>query len=205
MIGILLLGGGGHCRACIDVIEGTEQYEVAGIVERADFRNATVLGYPVLGRDEDLARLLSVYPNVLVTVGQISTAEPRRLLYERAAALGAAFPSVRAGSAAVSRHAQLDAGAVVMNGAVVGPGALIGVNCIVNNLALVEHDVQLGPHVHVATGARVNGAAQIGTGAFIGSGAIVHQGVSIGEGCIVPAGVVVRRDIPAGSLVRALR
>ncbi|WP_428995778.1 hypothetical protein [Lamprobacter modestohalophilus] len=28
-----MLGGGGHCRACIDVIEAGVSYQIAGIVD----------------------------------------------------------------------------------------------------------------------------------------------------------------------------
>jgi hypothetical protein len=30
---ILLLGGGGHCRACVDVIEAEAKYQIVGIVQ----------------------------------------------------------------------------------------------------------------------------------------------------------------------------
>ena len=30
---LVLIGGGGHCRACIDVIERENKYQIAGIVD----------------------------------------------------------------------------------------------------------------------------------------------------------------------------
>jgi hypothetical protein len=33
MKSLLLIGGGGHCRTCIDVIETEGKYKIAGIVK----------------------------------------------------------------------------------------------------------------------------------------------------------------------------
>ena len=30
---IILIGGGGHCKSCIDVIESNNMFDIAGIVE----------------------------------------------------------------------------------------------------------------------------------------------------------------------------
>lgn len=30
---IILIGGGGHCKACIDVIETERKYRIAGIID----------------------------------------------------------------------------------------------------------------------------------------------------------------------------
>jgi len=55
---ILLIGGGGHCRSCIDVIEAEGKYKIAGIVNQPGGNREPVLGYEVLGNDEDLPELL---------------------------------------------------------------------------------------------------------------------------------------------------
>ena len=47
-----------------------------------------VLGYPVLGTDEDLTQLREKYEFALVTVGQIKSATPRKRLYAQLIALG---------------------------------------------------------------------------------------------------------------------
>ena len=33
---IILIGGGGHCKSCIDVIESTNEFSIAGIVDTKD-------------------------------------------------------------------------------------------------------------------------------------------------------------------------
>ena len=52
---ILLIGGGGHCRSVIDVIELEKKYEIAGIVDKKELLNEEILGYKVIASDEDLS------------------------------------------------------------------------------------------------------------------------------------------------------
>jgi hypothetical protein len=44
---ILLVGGGGHCHSCIDVIEVEGAFSIQGIVEQSGESPVQVLGYPV--------------------------------------------------------------------------------------------------------------------------------------------------------------
>ncbi len=205
MTSLLLLGGGGHCRSCIDVIETTGQYEIVGIVQPLSDGQAPVLGYPVLGDDDDLPVLLQRYPHALITVGQIKTPAIRRRLYQRVQELGGTLPVVISPHAHISRHASVEAGTIVMHGALVNAGARIGANGIVNSQSLIEHDVEIGAHCHIATGARVNGGTRIGPGCFIGSGAILREDISIGEGAIIGAGCTVLHDVPAGTMLGGAR
>ena len=75
MKSLLLVGGGGHCRACIDVIEAEGKYKIVGIVERDGESGSPVLGYEVLGNDDNLPELLKKCPIALITVGQIKSAD----------------------------------------------------------------------------------------------------------------------------------
>lgn len=202
MTKLLLVGGGGHCRSVIDVIEAGNIFSVRGIVQPAQDGSAPVLGYPVLGDDGALPELLREGCEALVTVGQIRSASLRRRLYDQLTSLEARLPVVISPLAHVSRHAEVGRGSVVLHAAVVNAAARIGENAIINTMALVEHDVFVGDHCHVATGARVNGGAAIGAGTFIGSGAIIHQGVRVGCDCVIGAGTVVAKDIPDGTLLR---
>jgi len=203
--GLLLVGGGGHCGSCIDVIEADARYRIRGIVDQNPPAAADMLGYPFLGDDSFLPALLQGGGNALVTVGQIRSAEPRKRLYALLKSLGATLPGIVSSHAHLSRHAGIGEGTVVFHGAIVNAGAIVGHNGIVNSRALVEHDSIVGDHCHISTGAIVNGGCTIGEGTFIGSGAIVHNGVNIGSGCVIAAGTVVKSDVPDGTLLRGDR
>lgn len=71
---ILLIGGGGHCKAAIDVIEQENRYNIAGIIDKKELIGSDVLGYKVIGCDADLSSLRTQYSNAIVTAGQIKCA-----------------------------------------------------------------------------------------------------------------------------------
>ena len=79
---ILLVGAGGHARACIDVIEQEANFSIKGLVGLPHEVGSSILEYPVLGADEDLPVLISDCVNVLVAIGQIKTPEPRIRVFD---------------------------------------------------------------------------------------------------------------------------
>lgn len=196
---ILLLGAGGHARACMDVIEQQGQYEIAGLVGMPEEVNARNLGYSVIASEDDLPELAKAYRYALVTVGQIGSAENRMRLYQLAVELGFELPTIVSPLAHVSRHATVGAGTIVMHGAIINADARLGNNCIVNTKALIEHDATVEDHCHISTGAVLNGNVRLGVGSFIGSGSTIREGVAIGRACIVGMGAAVRHDQPNGT------
>lgn len=203
MNAILLVGGGGHCRAAIDVIETQGHFRIEGIVQPRSHGHEAVLGYPFLGEDDDLPNLLKEIPNALVTVGQIKSSEIRRRLYYRLKELNARIPVIASPNAHVSRHAEVGEGTLVMHAAVINAGARIGRNGIVNSLALIEHDAVIGDHCHLSTGSRVNGAVVVESNCFVGSGAILREGVRIGVNSVIGAGCVVLCDVEPNTFMKA--
>lgn len=78
-IPLILIGGGGHCIACIDVIESTRRFEILGILDLPHKMKSKVLKYEVIGMDEDIKKYLSVCRNLFITIGHLKN--PRRGSY----------------------------------------------------------------------------------------------------------------------------
>ena len=189
---IIMIGAGGHCRSCIDIIEQEGRFTVAGVVDQPNSETGSVLGYPVLGTDADLPRLRKQYAFALVAVGQIKSASVRIQLFERLKSLGFELPVILSPRAYISKHAKVGAGTIVMHDALINAGASVGENWIINSKALIEHDATVGSHCHISTGAIINGGVRVGSGTFFGSNAVSVHGVSIPEGSFVPAGSLER-------------
>ncbi len=187
---ILLIGGGGHCKSVIDVIEQENRFEIVGIIDKKEFIGHDVLGYKIIGCDEDLKALRQNYAHALVTVGQIKSHENRMILFDTLKYLDYALPTLISPLAYVSKHAYIGEGTVVMHHALVNARASIGKNCIVNTKALIEHDAMIEDHCHISTGAIVNGGVQIKMGTFYGSNATCKEAIEI------------RGFIKAGSVVK---
>lgn len=201
MESLLLIGGGGHCKSCIDVINHFGRYEIQGIVERAEGFNYDIIkNQKVIGYDKDLPQLIEVYKNALVTVGQIKSSHTRRKLYTLLKELNASLPVIVSPNAYVSKNSEISEGTIVMHNAVVNTDTKIDENCIINNMALIEHDVVIGSHCHISTGAKVNGGVKIESDVFVGSGAVIFEGVKIGKGSVIGAGTTVIKDIPRESI-----
>jgi sugar O-acyltransferase (sialic acid O-acetyltransferase NeuD family) len=198
---IVLIGAGGHAAACIDVVEQHGGFHVAALVGTAAEVGTRVLGYPVVGGDEQLAGLAGRYRNALVAVGHIRTSEPRIRLFATLVELGYVLPVIVSPRAYVSPHASVGSGTIVMHGAVVNANAHVGRNCILNSMSLVEHDAIIGDHCHLATAAAVNGGAFVGARSFVGSQSSVREKVRIGDDCLIGMGCRVLHDCAAGTRV----
>ena len=195
MIELVLIGGGGHARACIDLIQASDQFQILGILDRSELVGTDVLGIPVIGTDEDLPVLVKKNLSFLITLGQIKTPDLRIRIYKRIKVLGGLLSTVIATSAHVSPFAQIGEGSIIMGKAMIGPGVRIGENCIINTNALVEHDSVVGKHCHISTGAIINGGCQVGDGVFVGSRAVLRQDIRIGDRKIISMGAVVFGDV----------
>lgn len=201
MTDLLLIGGGGHCRSCIDVIEIKVGFGIRGIIKPPSDGMGGAFGYPILGSDDDLPALLKETPYALVTVGQIKSPEVRIRLYEMLKKLGAKLVKIVSPLAYCSERASINEGTIMMHFSSVNAGANIGANCIINSHALIEHDVKIADHCHISTGVRINGGAIIGKGTFIGSGTIIKENILIGENVVISAGQLIMEDVPDGTVI----
>ena len=184
---IILIGGGGHCHSCIDVIEQENRFEIIGIIDNNKPLTSTVLGYKVLGNDEGLASLFNDVTFAMITVGQIKTSLFRNDLYHKLLTLGYQLPVSISPIAYVAKDVCIGMGSMIMHGAIINRSACIGNNTIINTKALIEHEVKVGSHCHISTNAVINGACTIGDNTFIGSNAVIVQGVNVPNNSFIKA------------------
>lgn len=189
---LILVGGGGHCKSCIDVIEKEAKFQVAGIVDTKTKIGQNVLGYPIIGSDEDLEAISNHYCFFLITLGQLESPEKRIRLYNYVTSIGGTFPTIVSPFAYISKYATIKDGTIIMHFALVNANAIIGENCIVNTKALIEHDAIIGNHCHISTNAIINGGVKIGCCSFIGSAAVCRQEIEISNYSFIKANSVVK-------------
>ena len=183
---IILVGGGGHCASCIEVILSSDTYSIFGIIDGTDKLNEQVLGIPVIGSDAELLAFKESCEFALITVGFVKTSEIQ---------IGYELPVIIANTAYKSVECEISNGTILMHQVMVNARASIGANCIINSKALIEHDATIGNNCHISTGAIVNGNCTIGDDCLIGSGSVIKHGVEIVSGCVIGAGAVVVSSI----------
>ncbi len=176
---IILIGGGGHCRSVIDVIEQENRFEIAGIIEKYVGESEAVLGYPLIGTDDELHILREKYDYAFVTIGHIASNSVRVKLFNKLKEFGFTIPVIVSPFAYVSKHAKIADGTVVMHHALVNAAVEVGENCIINSRTLIEHDVIVGNNCHISTGVILNGSVCVEENSFVGSGSVVKQGIKV--------------------------
>ena len=187
---IILIGGGGHCKSVVDVIEQECKFEIAGIIDQPELLGSDVLGYSIIGTDSDLDYLAKKYKYAIVTVGQIKSPLLRIKLFNLAIKAGFVLPSIVSPNAYVSQHASIGNGVVVMHNALINANAIVGDNCIINSKALIEHDCHISKHCHISTNAVINGGVVVESGCFIGSSATTKESIIIQKNSFIKAGSV---------------
>ncbi|CAL8972104.1 MAG: hypothetical protein BGO38_13240 [Cellulomonas sp. 73-145] len=193
---VVILGNGGHARACLDAWDPASQLEPVGYLapEPGD-----VLGLPHLGTDAQLAELMA--GGLTAAFVALGSNHLRSQLTSRALAVGFRLVTVLAPTAVVGATAAVGAGSVVMHRAVLGAKARVGEGSIINTGATIDHDCVIGDFVHIAPGVNLAGTVTVHDRAMIGIGASVVPGVTIGADAVVGAGAVVLHDVPAGRTV----
>lgn len=192
---LILIGGGGHCKSCIDVIEQEGKYHIAGIIDIKENVGNKVLGYTVIGCDDDLNRILKEYNNFFITVGQIDTSYTRRKLYQLLNDENIVFPIIKSPSAYISKYSKLGKGSILMHNSVVNAESQIGSFNIINTNAVIEHDSIIGDFNHISVSSTVCGSVNIGNDCFLGSNSTVRNNININNSIIVGANSFVNRSL----------
>jgi len=189
---ILLLGGGGHCKSVIDIIEQENKFSIAGIIDKKELMGSKVLGYSVIASDDELESLSKQYKYACITVGQITSPSIRIKLFDTAKKLGFSLPSIISPRAYVSKHAKIEEGTIIMHDVVINSDAKISKNCIINTKALIEHDSEIDENCHISTGAVINGGVKVEKNCFIGSNAVTKESITIKANSFIKAGSLVK-------------
>lgn len=185
---LYLVGGGGHCHSCIDVIEQEGAFRIRGIFDVKNNLSKSILGYKVIGVDDDLNKFIAPENYFLITVGQIRNFQKRADIFNRLLSAGANLPNIISPRAYVSKHVLFGKGNIVMHDVLINANVKIENNNIFNSKCLIEHDVVVESHCHISTAAIVNGNCRIASGVFVGSNAVIEQGREIPKEELVSAG-----------------
>jgi UDP-N-acetylbacillosamine N-acetyltransferase len=192
---VFVYGASGHGKVVADILLAGKDSRLAGFVDdRVELQSTSVLGLPVLGDGDWLAREASRM-RVAVALG-IGDNAARQRVAEKCLGWGVELVTLIHPTATVSGSAQLGSGTVVMAQAVINSDAVTGRGVIVNTGAVVEHDAEIGEFAHVSPKSTMGGKSRLGKLSHLGIGAVVIQCVSIGAHTIVGAGAVVIRDVP---------
>lgn len=191
---VLIYGASGHAKVVVDIVELQEKYAIAGLLDdRRELWGQRVMGYPVLGGFDVLSQEQWKHCKLIIAVGDNAA---RKLLAEKAAAIGYQFATAVHPRAYIAPNAVVGPGTAILVNAVVNTGAKVGAHVIINTAATVDHDNVVEDFAHLSAGVHMGGGASVGSGALLGLGVSTVPDVRIGKWSIVGIGAAVIRDIP---------
>ena len=189
---IVIIGGGGHAKSCIDVISHHKDYSILGIND-PKLSTSSYPSIPLL--KGSLQDIFSKNDIVFLGIGFIKDSMPRKKLIDEIQKIGFKTPSFVSPYAYSSSNSKISDGTIIMHKALINTHVQIGAFSIINSKALIEHDVQIGSNCHISTGAIVNGGSSIGSNTFVGSNAVIGNNISVGKNCIIQAGAFLNRNL----------
>ena len=194
----IVVGAGGHARVILSLLAAAGTHEVVGVLDTGVPRSGErIMGIPVLGQVDELARVASAGVDVYLAIGENAA---RRDLWSAIRAQGYALPSLISPAALIDPTAVIGASVVICARAFVGPEVVVGDNTLVNTGSILEHEARLGSHSHLASLATIAGRSRVGDRCFVGAGATIIDRVKVTDDVVIGAGGVVVADITAPGL-----
>jgi sugar O-acyltransferase (sialic acid O-acetyltransferase NeuD family) len=195
---VVVVGGGGHGKVLVDILEKMGGIRIAGILDATLPLHQKVLGYEVLGRDGDLSRLVAQHEiqGAVVAIGD-NWRRSRVVASIRDLCPGIAFPNAIHPRAELAKNVRLGVGNAIMAGCAVNSDTTIGDFCILNTNCSVDHDNQIGDFASFAPNSCAGGAVHVGSFAAICLGANLIDHVTIGAHTVIGAGATVLGDLPS--------
>jgi sugar O-acyltransferase (sialic acid O-acetyltransferase NeuD family) len=200
---VVLIGGGGHAKMCIDIILRMKEYNLVGIVDNNLKKGSDVLNIPIIGSDDDLQDMYNNGLKMAVNgVGSVLNNKIREEIYIKLKKIGFFIPTIVHPTSTIESSVKILEGAQIMMGALVGSNCTIGNNCIISSGSIVSHDSFIGSHAHIAPGAVLGGNVVIENGALVGMGATIFFSVRIGVNSVINNGLNIFSNIENDQIVR---
>ena len=208
---VVIVGCSGHARVVVDILEQENRCHIVGLLDSVKPPGTEVLGYQVIGSDEDLPALVAgqICDGIIVAIGDNwvrcrMVARIKQMLPE------IRFVTAVHPSAQIAMSSSVGPGTVIMAGVVVNPGCHVGESCILNTGSSLDHDSRMEDFSSLAPHAVTGGGVRIGTCSAIAIGAIVSHSIRIGDNTVIGAGATVLKDVPDrvvayGSPARVIR
>lgn len=197
MKNIVLIGGGNQAHYTIDIIEKEGKYNIVGIIDSIQEIGSDRFGYKILGRQENLKELISLY-NIKGGIISIGDNWSRYYVYNQIINLIPDFNFVNAihPSVVIGNTTELGVGIVAMAGCIFNPKAKIGNFTFFATGAQVEHDNEIGDFASISAGSLTGGYVKLGKFSAITLGVTVMDRIEIGENTVVGAGSLVIKSLP---------
>jgi len=200
---VLIFGGGGHAKVCIEIIKQTKTHTMIGVVDDNIPLHTSIFDIPIIGNLLIVDKLIQKgLQNVILGIGGILKKGIRKKIFNTLKEKCLYIPNIIHPSASVEPSVQLGEGNQIMQGAIIGSNVKIGNNCIINSGSIISHDTIIGDNVHISPGAIIAGGVTIKEDSIIGMGTTIFLGLTIGKNVVIQNGTNVFTDIEDHSHIK---
>lgn len=193
---IMIIGASGHAKVIAGIVECEGKHTIAGYVDKGLPIGSMIAGYPVLGDDDDLPRLISDIGICGAILG-IGDNFVRSKVTARIAALGLPLVSTIHPKAYIGNDVSIGEGSVVMAGAAINCCSTVGKSCILFANSVLDHDSSMGDYSSLGHNASTGGNCHVGDYTAVCIGANIIHGVTVGGHSVVGAGATVLQNVDA--------
>jgi len=192
---VIIVGSSGHSKVIIDIFEKENKYRIVGLLDSYRNIGEEILGYRVIGKEEDLPVLLSKNFNckIFIAIGD------NWIRYKVMRKIIDIIPSVDFAntihpSVQIGKNVQIGKGVAIMAGAIINSNTKIGDFTIINTKASIDHDSKMSNFSSLAPNVTTGGNVSIGEFSAISIGATIKHGLSIGKHSIIGAGALLMKN-----------
>lgn len=181
MKNLILIGGGGHAKACLDVVLTTKIFNVIGYI---DIKKSSSLSLNYLGNDNEIHNYKDT-SEFLITIGYVGVTNARKKFIDNLDFNNLKLAKIISPFSIVSKAASIGEGTIIMHGCIIQSDVNISKNCIINDGCIIEHDCIIEENCHISTNCTINGNVFVGKNSFIGSSSVIKNNLKIGDNCLI--------------------
>ena len=197
MKNIVLIGGGNQSHYTADIINKEGKYNIVGIIDSIHDVGSNRFGYKVLGRQEDIIKLVSKY-NI---EGGIISIGDNWVRYYVSSQIKKQIPDFNFvneihPSVVIGDNVKLGEGIVMMAGCIINPKSKVGNFAFFATGAQLDHDCTVGNFSSISAGSITGGYVTLGDFSAITLSVTVLDRLQIGNNTVVGAGSLVLKSLP---------
>jgi sugar O-acyltransferase (sialic acid O-acetyltransferase NeuD family) len=197
MKNIVVFGCGLHANCCIDAIEREGKYNIVGIIDSINPVGLEIYGYEIIGRQEDLIKLIKDYRIDGGVIG-IGDNWSRKIVYDCVINLVPNFEFVNVihPSVIIGKNTKLGKGVVILAGCIIVNDCIIGDFCLFLTGAQLDHNSVMHDFASISAGSITGGKVNIGKYSAITLGVTIMDRITIGQNTVVGSGSLVVKNLP---------
>jgi len=188
---IIIIGGGGHAKVVISIINKLKTYNIIGYTDILN--NGKILSVNYLGTDNEVLNY-SKQTLLALGIGQINNQDFRRKIVNYFIDEGYHFATLVSPDSILNEDVNIGIGTVIMDGVIINCCTAISDYSIINTKVSVDHDCLIGEFVHIAPGTTVCGNVIINDGTFVGAGTTIINNIELECNSFIKAGKLVKES-----------